>query len=1047
VTGDALPEPEPLTIAIRAFAEPPAKAPQWTGASRRKRPVTPPSPWVVVFDCESTTDHGQGLRFGAFQVRCDGKLRRSGLFYDPEGLGEEELAVLAAHAKAHELELVTREAFVEGVFYGVGYELRAMIVGLNLGFDIARIAIGHASARGEMRGGFSLKLSADKRRPPVQIKHISQRTSLIRFAAPYRSRKARSERKRGDEVPVRRGHFVDIRTLAGAMFSRSFTLAGLGEFLKVPHPKLDTDEHGGPLTDDYVGYAVRDVQTTWECFEELVCRYGAFGLTGTSPPQVYSEASIGKGYLNAMGLKPWRELQPDFPPQLLGVIMGTYYGGRSEVRIRRELCEVVLTDFLSMYPTVCTLMRLWRFVIAQGLSWRDATAETRTSLERIALADLQRQETWRGLHVLVQVEPAADVFPVRAPYGEDDQATIGANYASSERPLWFTLADCVASKLQTGRAPKVLQAIRLEPLAPQPDLKPVRIAGKADYEVNPLRDDLYKRLIELRQAVKRQRDQTPRGPERDALDAEQNALKIAANATSYGAFVEINVKERADPRKARVYSAAAEPFEVETLADEEPGRFFCPLLATLITGAARLMLASLERLVTDEGLGWAFTDTDSMAIAHPEGLSREEFHARVGRVVEWFGLLNPYDFQGSILKVEDVNVSLDGSGQGEPLFCWAVSAKRYALFNVGADGKPVLRKASAHGLGHLRAAYDATNPAPTIPAPKVRLSELGVELWQHDLWWTIASAALMGRPDHVDLGYHPALGQPAVSRYGASTPRLLAWFMAMNRNLPYRKKVKPFGFLLSLFADPLAEDADFPAGLLPQGRRRLPRPIAPFDRDHAQAIKLAFDRETGLPVKPDALATYRQLLALYPLHPESKFANGDYVDRGVTRRRHIRFAGVRHIGKEANRWEEQHFTGLDDEAVPDYGLTPQDIEGRRDTVREAQARFGLRALAKKSGMASKSVADAIKVAANGAAGVIERLNRAACKLDAEAREREANHCELLAWAREEIAMGGRNEFARQVGVDARNLAKVLAGKRPASAEVIARLRAGRDRQS
>ena len=40
-----------------------------------------------------------------------------------------------------------------------------------------------------------------------------------------------------------------------------------------------------------------------------------------------------------------------------------------------------------------------------------------------------------------------------------------------------------------------------------------------------------------------------------------------------------------------------------------------PLLGVLITGAARLMLAITERLVLDEGLDWAFCDTDSMALA------------------------------------------------------------------------------------------------------------------------------------------------------------------------------------------------------------------------------------------------------------------------------------------------------------------------------------------------------------------------------------------------------------------------------------------------
>jgi hypothetical protein len=54
---------------------------------------------------------------------------------------------------------------------------------------------------------------------------------------------------------------------------------------------------------------------------------------------------------------------------------------------------------------------------------------------------------------------------------------------------------------------------------------------------------------------------------------------------------------------------------------ENPGDFFHPLLGTLITGAARLMLAITERLLIDEGLDWVFCDTDSMAFAVPTGNS------------------------------------------------------------------------------------------------------------------------------------------------------------------------------------------------------------------------------------------------------------------------------------------------------------------------------------------------------------------------------------------------------------------------------------------
>jgi hypothetical protein len=179
-----------------------------------------------------------------------------------------------------------------------------------------------------------------------------------------------------------------------------------------------------------------------------------------------------------------------------------YFGGRSEVRIRREITRVILCDFLSMYPTICTLMELWRLVIADSMSWRDATTEVTAFLDRVELSDLLRPETWRNLSVLVQVVPEEDVFPVRAMYADAAQATIGLNYLTSDHPLWLTLADCVASRILTGRTPKIRRAIAFNPGPPQPALRSINIAGDPAYRVDPAKDDFYKRLIELRQRFK-----------------------------------------------------------------------------------------------------------------------------------------------------------------------------------------------------------------------------------------------------------------------------------------------------------------------------------------------------------------------------------------------------------------------------------------------------------------------------------------------------------------------------------------------------------------
>jgi hypothetical protein len=44
------------------------------------------------------------------------------------------------------------------------------------------------------------------------------------------------------------------------------------------------------------------------------------------------------------------------------------------------------------------------------------------------------------------------------------------------------------------------------------------------------------------------------------------------------------------------------------------------------------------------------------------------------------------------------------------------------------------------------------------------------------------------------------------------------------------------------------------------------------------------------------------------------------VDRGTTRRRHIRACAIRYIGKEANEIDRQQMLGADSELDPEYGL-------------------------------------------------------------------------------------------------------------------------------
>jgi transcriptional regulator with XRE-family HTH domain len=492
------------------------------------------------------------------------------------------------------------------------------------------------------------------------------------------------------------------------------------------------------------------------------------------------------------------------------------------------------------------------------------------------------------------------------------------------------------------------------------------------------------------------------------------------------------------------HTGHSKSFEVDVHKIEKPGRYFHPLLATLITGAARLMLTTAERLVADHGLDWAFCDTDSIAIAKPETMEGPDFLQRVDRVASWFSVLNPYAFGGSILKVEDVNFRINDKETHEPLCCWGVSAKRYALFNK-TEGVPVLRKASAHGLGHMRAPYDDKVPCTTIPAPALKLSKLGVELWQHDLWWTIVRAALDGTPDQVDLSYHPNLNKPALSRYAATSPKLLNWFATYNRNRPYARQVKPFGFLLSLFARELEDTVVILDGGAKPKRQGKPKPISPFDKDLDRALENARDRDTGRVVELEELKTYAEALEQYHVHPEAKFLNGDFVDRGTTERRHVfvRVEEIQLIGKEANRWEEQFFVGLDDEAPVTYRTTgmPKSLRAEFQELVEV---FGQRELAERLGLGratlSKLLAGhTVQIARRRLCEVRRRIAELRVEADDGATARDATRSAIA----ELIKRVGLKGAAERLDADASNLLKIVRRKRPPSEGLVERMGGGR----
>ena len=288
-------------------------------------------------------------------------------------------------------------------------------------------------------------------------------------------------------------------------------------------------------------------------------------------------------------------------------------------------------------------------------------------------------------------------------------------------------------------------------------------------------------------------------------------------------------------------------------------------------------------------------------------------------------------------------------------------------------------------------------------------------------------AAIKGHPDTLGSHDHPAFSEPAISRYGATTPDLLRWFSSYNAKRPnYRDQVRPFGFLFALSA---ANDFGEAKLALPKKRgrpkkARAIKPIAPFDSDHSKAISIAFDRESGEPVPATALKTYAEALSDYHIRPEDKFLNADYDCSGTTLRRHILMVGTQHIGKESHDWERQASLGLNLDSEVCYGVEPKNSAAQLTSLvnecGEAKAAKYLDISRTRLQMAMSNPDNpgdtlwAQKIAA--------RLP-AAVSLSAKLNDKQNVELRSLQKA---VELDGLRETARKMGVDPSNLRRTLA---------------------
>lgn len=871
-----LPPAEEFPVFLRVVEEP---------VKKRNKGEWNPGPGpndrrTFVFDTETTTDVRQEPRFGIAQEYSNDRLTRTLVFTGQVSPGERE--TISKWATEHKATVSTVPEFVTREFLPLAVDSRAVVVGFNLPFDLARIAADWEPKR-KVAGKRAWTLSLIPRSNPkwafvprVRVERVHSAMSFISFTG-----------TRG-KYRTYRGAFVDCRTFVRVLTGEGHSLKTAGEAFRCVRRKTEQD-YRGSVNRRFLDYCLNDVELTAELYFRCRARYSEFGL-GKHPSQLYSSATLAKDLWVARGIVP-----PRLAIGVMGRLMASFHAGQTECRQRGcEVEDVAVLDFTQQYPSLYCLLGAERFLTAERISTRNSTREVRSWVEGLTFEDLLRKETWNDPRMwsLCEVESDGAILPVRSTYGgpETGAPTIGWNHVTTEPGLTlpYMVADLLTAKLLGERTPRIVRATTFEAVGQQ-EIRPVKVLG---VEVGS-EQGLIQTLAEARIREKR----SPEPGSKNRADG----LKTICNAGSYGIFVEVNRKTRNG--QVRVHGLGEAPFEIEEAEVEEPGSDYCPLIGAALTAASHLLLALVDTRVERLGGRVVYCDTDS-AFVTPSRIA--------GEVSAAFAGLNPYSESVPFLKDETEDKAprkeypKDCLDQA-PRFL-GLSAKRYCLFVRRKDSRPhVFRTgkslgASDHGLGSFQVGKDR-------------------KAWIAQLWERIIEKGA-GAAD----GY---VGIPATSEFSLSTPNLLPRVRSLG-------EIRPFTFLTARLLEPGGPD---------EMRSKLVAYVDPKDlADQAALMAMPRQRSWGSVVEdfvrhrdrkylfgPDARSIRRHVLV--------RRKNLVGLGKEANRVEDARVLGLREVRGRAKRYvDPDPFKGSAAEVAERLDVSRRTVFNRRRTSKKDRPR-------------------------------------------------------------------------------------------------------------
>lgn len=461
-------------------------------------------------------------------------------------------------------------------------------------------------------------------------------------------------------------------------------------------------------------------------------------------------------------------------------------------------------------------------------------------------------------------------------------------------------------------------------------------------KIDPYKDDLFRKIIEQRTLHK-------------ADKALYYWLKILANSI-YGFFVELNPDVLNKKVPVNVFSGQKKLSDFTDVI-EDPGPWFFPPLASLITSGGRLLLAMTEACVNERRGTYLFCDTDSLAIVASkrggplripggEGL-RVLSWKEVRTILDKFSALNPYDrkiVKESILNLVDANYA-DSDPEKSPrqLYGYSISAKRYALYEKIGEKNVKIIDPKAHGIGFLY---------PPKDSPKKWKED--VPKWIYEMWDHIVRSALNLRYKKPSWLNVPKMMRLTITTYNV-LQMLGEWEIARPYNFLLLPMVDPaFGYAFDMRAN---EKVLLVAPFSSKQERWFDMECVNIHSGKKYKM-VDYTKETNSPHNVVFPSQFSRLLIEYQEHPEAKSLAPDGTPckadtTGLLKRAHVIAGELRYVGKETDRkWEEGDDISVLEFKGTEYGRTRRVVAS--EEVKSDILKIGINKCARLSGFDRKN---------------------------------------------------------------------------------------------